>query len=118
MPRLHWNVTLGPEAHQATIRVKVASGLAASACVHMGIVLTYPDGRRRLLSSGDWGANDKGCHPLDGLPSGVYTLTAYAVPGRTSDELYRPGLPRSVKPFPAGKMVKRNIVGSATFIIP
>lgn len=117
VPRLHVDVTVGPKAHQATLRVKVASSLTGSAYVYMGIVLTYPDGHRRLLSSGDRGANDKEYHPLDELPGGDYTLTAYAVPGRNSDELYRPGLPVSFKPFPVSKMVKENVVASATFVI-
>jgi len=113
VPHLHWDTTLGPKADQATILAKVTSGLTGWAHVNIGIVLTYPDGHRRLLSSGDCGANDKERIPLDRLPSGVCTLTAYAVPGKTSDEIFRPGLPVRYKPFPARKMVTKNVVGSA-----
>ena len=115
-PRLLVNVALGPKAHQAAIRIKAASGSPGFA--YVGIVLTYPDGHRRLLSSGDWGLHDGPEYDeLDGLPSGVYTLTAYAVTSRTSDELSQHGL-RGFKPFPVSKMVEKNIVASATFVVP
>jgi hypothetical protein len=86
----------------------------------VGVVLSYPDGHRRLLSSGDWGKNDLEFRELDGLPGGIYTLTAYAVPGKTSDVLYQAGVARGYeyKPFPVDKMVEKNIVARATFVIP
>lgn len=117
-PHFRVTVTVGPKAHQAAIRIKNASGLPGQTYVYMGIVLTYPNGHRRLLSSRDWGHDDLEYQELDGLPSGIYKLTAYAVPGRTSNELMRHGVDRGFKPFPVGEMVKKNIAASGTFVIP
>ena len=83
-----------------------------------GVYLTYPDGHRRVLNAGDrWGPGDVGCYELDGLPGGVYTLTAYAVPGSSDDAISQHGK-ETYKPFPVSKMVKKNIVASRTFVIP
>ena len=117
-PRLHMNVTVGPKAHQAAIRIKAVGGLPGQTYVYMGIVLTCPNGHRRLLSSRDWGHDDLEYQELDGLPRGIYKLTAYAVPGRTSDELMKHGVDRGFKPFPVGEMVNKNIVASTTFVVP
>ena len=117
-PGVHVSVTVGPKAGQVAIRIKAVSGLPGSAHVDMGIVLTYPDGGRRLFSSGDWGLDDVEYRALDGLPGGRYTLTAYAVPGRSSDVLIQPGRAPGYKPFPADEMVGKNVVASATFVVP
>jgi hypothetical protein len=114
MPRLHANVTVGPKAHRAVIRI-TASGRLGGA--FSGIVLSYPDGHRRILGSGFWGRSDVGYWAIDGLPSGVYTCTAYAVPAKAKDDLIEHGL-RTNRPFPVGEMVKENVAASATFVIP
>ena len=114
MPRLQMNVIVGPEAHQVSILVKGVTGKRGGA--YTGIVLTYPDGHRRILDTFTFGANDVDYRELDGLPGGVYTCTAYAVPVETNDDLIQHGV-RGYKPFPVGEMVEKNVAASATFVI-
>ncbi len=115
MPRLHMNVTVGPKAHQAVVLIKGVTDRRGGA--YAGVVLTYPDGRRRLLDTFTFGAHDVDYRELDGLPSGVYTCTAYAVPVETNDELIQHDV-RGYKPFPVSKMVRKHMAASATFVIP
>jgi hypothetical protein len=115
MPRLHAHLTVGPQAHQAVLRI-TASGKRWSA--YSGIVLSYPDGRRRMFGAFAYGAGDVGYWELDGLPSGDYNYTVYAVPLERTDELFQHGVDRGYKPFPVGEMVKKNVTASGTFVIP
>jgi len=56
IPHLKTTVTVGPKPHQATIDVS-SSGPGAA---FSGIVLTYPDGHRRMLGTGTYEAGDSG----------------------------------------------------------
>ena len=114
MPRLHVNVTVGPKAHQAVIRV-TASGRLGGA--YSGIALTYPDGHRRIFGTFAYGAGDVGYWEIDGLPSGTYSCTVYATPVKRVDELVQNGQ-RTYRAFPVGMMVKENVAASGTFVIP
>jgi hypothetical protein len=114
MPRLHVNLTAGPKAHQAVIRV-TASGKLGGA--YSGIALTYPDGHRRMFGTFTYGAGDVGYWEIDGLPSGTYICTVYATPVKGADELVHNGQ-RTYRTFPVGKMVKENVAASGTFVIP
>jgi hypothetical protein len=103
MPQLKTSVTLGPKAHSATINVS-ASGVGGA---FSGIVLTYPDGHRRLLGTATYSDADSGTWGPEELPSGTYTYTIYATPAGPAD----------MGSFPVGRIVKDNIVASGTFVI-
>jgi hypothetical protein len=116
MQTLHVKVTVGPKAHEAAIRITATGDPIAGE--YAGVYLAYPDGHRRVLNAGDrWGPGDVGYCELDGLPSGVYRLTAYAVPGKLTDAISQNGM-ETYRPFPVSEMIKMNLVVSRTFVIP
>ena len=114
MPHLHINVTVGPRAHQAVVHIS-ASGRCGGA--YSGVVLTYPDGHRRILGTDSYGVGDIGTFELDGLPSSVYACTTYAMPYKDTDDSARDN-GSGLRPFPVARMVKKNLAVSETFAVP
>jgi hypothetical protein len=90
-------------AHAATINTsEVIYGNAL-----VWIVLTYPDGHIKLVSSGNLSGAGSGASTLDGLPSGSYSYKVYAAPAGPDDQ----------PTFPSGKMVEANVAASGSFTI-
>jgi len=113
MPQVHAGVSVGPALHRAVVHIS-ASGRRGGA--YSGVVVTYPDGRRALLGTACYGVGEVGRFELDGLPSGVYTCTVYAVPFKNTYEVdlaHGSGF----RPFPVARMIKTNIAASTTFVI-
>lgn len=104
MPHLKTRVTFGPKPGQATIYVTPSGAGSAFS----GIVLTYPDGHRRMLGTATYELLNGGTWEVDHLASGVYTYTVYATPAG----------PAGTGPFPVGEIVKENAVASGRFTIP
>jgi hypothetical protein len=114
MPRVHVGVTVGTAAHLAVVHIS-ASGRCGGA--YSGVVLTYPDGHRRLLGTACYGVGEIGRFEVDGIPSGAYTCTVYATPFKNTDESGR-RTGSGFRPFPVDRMIEKNIVASRTFVIP
>ena len=76
IPTFSASATAGPKAHEATVSVTSDGSGTAS----VAVVLTYPDGHRSVLQSGQWQAMDYGTSTTSDLPAGDYTFTVYAIP--------------------------------------
>jgi len=97
------NSSVDNEAHQATINVSdVIDGNAL-----VGVLLTYPDGHKQLVLSGNYSGAGSGSVILDDLPIGDYSYKVYAMPAGPDD-------PSS---FPTGQMVEANVAASGAFTI-
>jgi hypothetical protein len=103
MPDLTATATVNQKAHKATIRMTANGGGEAMA----GIVLTYPDGHRRLLVTAVLSAGDAASAGVDELTAGTYAYKIYAIPAGS-----RAGA------FPVSEIVDQNVVASGTFVIP
>jgi hypothetical protein len=102
MPNLTATAIVNQKAHKATIRMTANGGGEAMA----GVVLTYPDGHRRLLVTAVLSRGDA-VRASDELTAGTYTYKIYAIPAGS-----RAGA------FPVGEIVDQNVVASGTFVIP
>jgi hypothetical protein len=91
------------DAHQATINVsELIDGNAL-----VGVVLTYPDGSKKLVLSGNAsGAGSSGV-TVDNLASGDYSYKVYATPASPGDS----------SSFPTGQMVEANVEATGSFAI-
>ena len=104
MPTFSATATPGPKAHEATVSVTSDGSGTAS----VAIVLTYPDGHRSLLQSGQWQAADSAESTRSDLPAGDYSFTVYAIPAGGQDS----------RPISAGDFVAGNAVASAEVTVP
>jgi predicted phage tail protein len=104
IPTFSATATAGPKTSEATVRVTSDGSGTASAA----IVLTYPDGHRSLLSTGQWRAMDSGTATRSDLPAGVYTFTVYAIPAGNQDS----------PEISVGYFVDRYAVATATVTVP
>ncbi len=104
MPTFSATATAGPKAHEATVSVTSDGSGTAS----VAVVLTYPDGHRSVLQSGQWQAMDSGTSTTSDLPTGDYTFTVYAIPDGGQGSA----------PISAGYFVDKYAVATAKVTVP
>jgi predicted phage tail protein len=104
LPTFSATATAGPKAHEATVSVTSDGSGTAS----VAVVLTYPDGHRSVLQSGQWRAMDSGTSTSSDLPAGDYTFTVYAIADGGQGSA----------PISAGYFVDKYAVASAKVTVP